>query len=333
MAHLNNDKVRWVRWLAARGLPPDHIVSVLGADAADVAELLRPRPGDHHITLEQDAAVRELAARGETLAAIGEATGMHGRAVRGLLNRPPAGRPPDGPPPRRQADGSCPGRDEDPPAGRPRLCAARIAELLALGRGEVRDFLKRLEPVRRPRNGTGELTRPRSPAKDRHMRERRRRPTAPPLPDSWGYRDNASAGAARAPRGRGDRRGRAGPRRVLGAGQAVLGPAPAPAPWPEETPTPMPWGRRDRGNCKTPPRATQARKLRAAGMTIKQTAAALGCSKATVAALCMLAVDPAIEAESPRARGWRRGGRRRASAAPPPAPPSTAGRIGAPTSE
>lgn len=184
---------RWTRWLDSQGLPSGHIARVLDVDQADVDEVLSRRPFCQ-FTIETEDAVRRLASEGRTCPEIGAELGMHRQTVHTIVHRSPI--PAPSPPPRSRGKGI-----HGPTATKVRRLTelgydpARIAAILAIRRADVIDFLDRTRPLRRPKNGTAELTRPRDRTEHKRAmatirrRERRRRPPAEPDDDGWTYRD------------------------------------------------------------------------------------------------------------------------------------------------
>jgi transposase-like protein len=148
----------------------------------------------------------------------------------------------------------------------------RIAGLLGLRRGDVKDFLDRIRPLRRPQVLPHALTRPRSrkdhrrsvrsQARAAHRRWLRQK-TSPPKPkpynpadpDAWGYRDplarleleeHRAAAAART-----------GPMARTTAQEATAAGPPAIAPPPSPGPAPPPWIGDVSGHFKGPLKLSQ----------------------------------------------------------------------------
>lgn len=142
---MSRDRIRWIRWLSARGVPPGHVMRVLDCTADDVASALDDRHG-HQVWIVGPAVMalmRRMRAEGRPYRAIGEASGLPAHAARAILRgggwrpkvpaSPPGSRLPSGPSWRRVRRLSALGYTTD-----------QVAELLCLRRDQVAEFLARL---------------------------------------------------------------------------------------------------------------------------------------------------------------------------------------------
>ena len=127
------------------------------------------------------------------------------------------------------------GYQGDAAPGSRRLSGDGLRGCLALDPAGIRDLAVRMQPLRKPRNGTGNLSRPRTPAEQSRLCPR---PEPEPV-DEWGYRDRrddtgtaeVSALAAPSP-----------PAIVAPELPAAEAPDPPPAPPPRPQADPGEWG-------------------------------------------------------------------------------------------
>ena len=166
-------------------------------------------PGTNNANLKRQ--VRRLASHGWSAVAIARWLKIPRREVNAIL-RPP---PPAPPPPRRPPPPPPAPKPPRPPkpfppapdpyrriAGPLATTARRmldageapelVAEALTLDVEAVRDLVERLQPLRKPRNGTDKLVRPRSPGEQRGLSPRPEPEPPPPVePGPWSYRDSS----------------------------------------------------------------------------------------------------------------------------------------------
>jgi hypothetical protein len=161
----------WVRWLRSRGLSDPHVAAVLRCDLETIesdARFDRDHPQNAPTSPPLKCAGRDPYRR----PILGH-TGRHVRTLHALA-----------------------------------YPAARVAELLALDPERVRDFIKRITPLRAGRQDPNRLTRPRTAAEDRAAKRqrkladdrRRRRAEERAALDAWGPRGAASDVRSTAPR-------------------------------------------------------------------------------------------------------------------------------------